>query len=277
VASPQVEDGYTRIANELLEAIYSTRFNGTQFKILLCIIRYTYGFKRKSHNLSISFISKATGVSKRYISAELSRLIDNKVIAVLQEHTDTTSRVLALNKNYKQWTIGGTGNHQMNNTSTGEPTQHTTDEELFNTTDEELFNTTDEELFTQERKYKENIKDNIKENIIVLTPIENEILETLSMVKNYPIDREKDLDMIKRLEERYPQLDLVESIKDWATYKLDKPLKPKDNPRSQINTSCKNYVKWGKNLKGVKLNGTDKGSNRKSKYSEEQLKKFRAF
>lgn len=269
MASPQVENGYTRIANELLEAIYSTRFNGTQFKILLCIIRYTYGFKRKSHDLSISFISKATGVSKRYISAELSRLIDNKVIAVLQEHTDTTSRVLALNKNYKQWTIGGTGNHQMNNTSTGEPTQHTTDEELFNTTDEELF--------TQERKYKENIKDNIKENIIVLTPIENEILETLSMVKHYPIDREKDLDMIKRLEERYPQLDLVESIKDWATYKLDKPLKPKDNPRSQINTACKNYVKWGKNLKGVKLNGTDKGSNRKSKYSEEQLKKFRAF
>jgi phage replication O-like protein O len=151
VASPQVENGYTRIANELLEAIYSTRFNGTQFKILLCIIRYTYGFKRKSHNLSISFISKATGVSKRYISAELSRLIDNKVIAVLQEHTDTTSRVLALNKNYKQWTIGGTRNHQMNNTSTGELTQHTTDEELLNTTDEELF--------TQERNIKENIKE----------------------------------------------------------------------------------------------------------------------
>jgi phage replication O-like protein O len=165
VASPQVENGYTRIANELLEAIYSTGFNGTQFKILLCIIRYTYGFKRKSHDLSIGFISKATGVSKRYISAELSRLIDNKVIAVLQEHTDTTSRVLALNKNYKQWTIGGTGNHQMNNTSTGEPTQHTTDEELFNTTDEELF--------TQERNIKENIKES-SSSINNLPPLMND-------------------------------------------------------------------------------------------------------
>lgn len=166
MASPQVENGYTRIANELLEAIYSTRFNGTQFKILLCIIRYTYGFKRKSHNLSIGFISKATGVSKRYVSAELNRLIDNKVITVLQEHTDTTSRVLALNKNYKQWTIGGTGNHQMNNTSTGELTQHTTDEELFNTTDEELFN--------QERKIKENIKESSSSSIDNLPPLMND-------------------------------------------------------------------------------------------------------
>jgi phage replication O-like protein O len=151
VASPQVEDGYTRIANELLEAIYSTGFNGTQFKILLCIIRYTYGFKRKSHDLSIGFISKATGVSRRYISAELSRLIDSKVITVLQEHTDTTSRVLALNKNYTQWNISRTNNQQVKNISTGELEQHTTDEELITTTDEELF--------TQERNNKENIKE----------------------------------------------------------------------------------------------------------------------
>lgn len=151
MASPQIENGFTRIANELLEAIYSTGFNGTQFKILLCVIRYTYGFKRKSHDLSISFISKATGVSKRYVSSELSRLIDNKVIAVLQEHTDTTSRILALNKNYTQWNISRTVVQQVNNTSTGEQEQHTTDDELFTTTDDELF--------IQERNIKENTKE----------------------------------------------------------------------------------------------------------------------
>lgn len=151
MANPQTENGFTRIANELLEAIYSTGFNGTQFKILLCVIRYTYGFKRKSHDLSISFISKATGVSKRYVSSELSRLIDNKVIAVLQEHTDTTSRILALNKNYTQWNISRTVVQQVNNTSTGEQEQHTTDDELFTTTDDELF--------IQERNIKENTKE----------------------------------------------------------------------------------------------------------------------
>lgn len=166
MASPQVENGYTRIANELLEAIYSTRFNGTQFKILLCIIRYTYGFKRKSHDLSIGFISKATGVSRRYISAELSRLIDSKVITVLQEHTDTTSRVLALNKNYTQWNISRTNNQQVKNTSTGELEQHTTDEELITTTDEELF--------TQERNNKENIKESSSSSINNPPPLMND-------------------------------------------------------------------------------------------------------
>ena len=50
-----------------------------------------------------------------------------------------------------QWNISRTIIQQVNNSSTGEPTQHTTDEELFNTTDEELF--------TQERNIKENIKE----------------------------------------------------------------------------------------------------------------------
>lgn len=151
MASPQIENGFTRIANELMEAIYGTGFNGTQFKIVLCIIRYTYGFKRKSHDLSISFISKATGVSRRYASTELNRLIDNNVIKVLQEHTDTTSRILALNKNYTQWNISRATNQQVMNTSTGEQEQHTTDDELITTTDDELI--------TQERNIKENIKD----------------------------------------------------------------------------------------------------------------------
>jgi hypothetical protein len=59
--------------------------------------------------------------------------------------------------------------------------------------------------------------------------------------------------MYHRLKERYPPLDLIESAKDWREYKADTPLKPKDNPRSQFNTSCKNYIKWGKNLKKTEV------------------------
>jgi phage replication O-like protein O len=152
VSDVQLENGYTRIANELLEVIYSTNFNATQLKIVLCIIRYTYGFSRISHNISISFLSKATGVSKRYISDELKKMIDNKVVTVIQEHSTTTSRILKLNKNYSQWIGYRTILQQVNNTSTGE--------QLITTTDEQYFTTTDEQYFIQERK-----KDNIKESI----------------------------------------------------------------------------------------------------------------
>ena len=56
MASPQKENGSTDIANELLEAIYSSNFNAPQLDIIYCLIRYTYGFHRKSHKLSINFI-----------------------------------------------------------------------------------------------------------------------------------------------------------------------------------------------------------------------------
>lgn len=120
---------------------------------------------------------------------------------------------------------------------------------------------------------KTNEKENKKqEDVYILSKEEEEILKILSKVENYPLDRKKDIEMIKRLKERYKELNIVESIKDWATYKLDKPLKEKDNARSQINTACKNYLKWGKNL-----NATNTRCNKKSKYNEEQLKKFKAF
>ncbi len=91
---------------------------------------------------------------------------------------------------------------------------------------------------------------NKRNNIIVLNPEEAQFLKVLESIENYPVDRIKDLGMLERLKERYPSLDLIESIKDFAIYKQDNPIRAKDNPRSQINTSFKKYVQWNKNLKG---------------------------
>ena len=148
--SVQLENGYTRIANELLEQIILYKLNATQLKIVLTIIRYTYGFNRKSHSLSLTFISKATGISKRYVSSELNKLIEENVVLITQEHTDTQSRELQLNKDYKSWK-GRLNVPQVNNPSTVE--------ELDNTTDEQSFHTTDEQSFHQERQTKDKYKD----------------------------------------------------------------------------------------------------------------------
>ena len=47
MASPQKEHGYTAIANEIVEAIYSTPFNGSQLRIVLWVFRNSYGWRRK--------------------------------------------------------------------------------------------------------------------------------------------------------------------------------------------------------------------------------------
>ena len=148
--SVQLENGYTRIANEILEAVTISKFNGTQLKIVLCVIRRTYGFQRKESDLSITFISRATGISKRYIAQEINNLITSNVLLVTKEHTIKSSRRLKLNKNYHEWGTYRSILPQMNNTSTGE--------QCFHRPIEEQFHSPVEEYFHQERKkeiYKE--------------------------------------------------------------------------------------------------------------------------
>lgn len=98
-----LENGFTRLANELLTMIYSTNFTATELKILLLIIRFTYGYSKKSTDLSLTYISRGIGVSKRYVSSSLSKLIEDKVVIVVREHTDTQSRVIGINKHCEQW------------------------------------------------------------------------------------------------------------------------------------------------------------------------------
>ena len=70
------------------------------------------------------------------------------------------------------------------------------------------------------------------------TPQERLILDELASVANYPYDESKDLPHICKLRGDFPQIDLLREAKAWATYKLDKPLDAKSNPRSQFRTWC---------------------------------------
>lgn len=99
---------------------------------------------------------------------------------------------------------------------------------------------------TPQRKVKESKG---KQIVIFLSPEESAFLSELEKIKGYPLDREKDIEMLNTLKERYPQVDPVEAIKDWAILKIEHPLEDGQNPRSQINTSFKKCVEWGKNLK----------------------------
>ena len=55
--------------------------------------------------------------------------------------------------------------------------------------------------------------------------------------------------MYKDLQERYSTVNILESVKDWAFNKLDKPLELNSKPRSQINTWVGKALQWGKNVK----------------------------
>ncbi len=145
--SVQLENGYTRISNEILEVLATTNLNGTQRRILDIVFRQTYGYQRKEHDLSITFIAKATNIHKKQIQRELTALIERKIITVVSGATFNKSRVIAFNKNYNEWLDNGEVAKKLppnrSNTHTGS----------------EIVPSTGSELATQIKK-KENIKEN---------------------------------------------------------------------------------------------------------------------
>ncbi|MFB4258943.1 replication protein [Shouchella clausii] len=102
MANPQREDGYTGIANEILEQLAKVRLNGTQMRIVLAVIRFTYGFKRKEHPLSVNFLAAAIDSNKRNVQRELESLIKQRVLLASQVGR---TRLLGINKNYEEWEL----------------------------------------------------------------------------------------------------------------------------------------------------------------------------
>ena len=104
MANPQ-PDQFTKISNELMEVVPYYKFNGTQLRLLFVILRYTYGFCRKEHALSLSFLSKATGMAREQVKRELNALIRDKVVIVKKAAGFNSTRILAFNKDYEQWKV----------------------------------------------------------------------------------------------------------------------------------------------------------------------------
>ena len=55
MANPQIEDGYTPIADELLEAMCRLTLGEAEWKVFNAIIRKTYGYKKKKDQISMLF------------------------------------------------------------------------------------------------------------------------------------------------------------------------------------------------------------------------------
>lgn len=105
MASPQKENGFTPIANEILEKILEVKLNATQLKILILLWRFTYGFSRKEHELSETFISRAIGTDRIYTHKELSKLIKMNIVLVKRHPSYSQARSISFNKNYEEWSI----------------------------------------------------------------------------------------------------------------------------------------------------------------------------
>ena len=74
MAELQIKSGFTRIPNELLESLCALGVSGNEMRIMLWIIRKTYGFNRTSAELPLSEIAKAVGMRTNHVSESLKKL-----------------------------------------------------------------------------------------------------------------------------------------------------------------------------------------------------------
>lgn len=70
-----IDDGYTRVANELLEAIASADLTARQLKVMLAYVRKTYGFNKKTDRIADEQIAQVTGLSRQNVNKAKKELI----------------------------------------------------------------------------------------------------------------------------------------------------------------------------------------------------------
>lgn len=99
---PQLEDGYLRIANELFEAILSFGFTERQLKVVLSIVRKTYGFNKKEDDLSASQIGDLCGIKRNHVTETLGQLA---AMGVINKRQGNFGMIIGINKSYQSWGI----------------------------------------------------------------------------------------------------------------------------------------------------------------------------
>lgn len=99
-ASPQLEDGFVRIANELLEAALAFKFTHRELLVLLTIIRKTYGYGKKTDDISASQIGEMCNIGRQHVTTTLNLLASRNVITKSPGRFGT---ILGVQKNHKKW------------------------------------------------------------------------------------------------------------------------------------------------------------------------------
>ena len=99
-ASPQIEDGHIKIANEIGEAFSKIRISGNEWRVLWVILRKTYGWHKKMDFISITQFQKETGLKRWHVSRALSNLIERQIVT---KNGDSHIVSYGLQKDYTRW------------------------------------------------------------------------------------------------------------------------------------------------------------------------------
>lgn len=108
VASPQLENGYIRIATEFIDVLCSKGFFGSEWRTIMTIIRQTWGFNKKMNAIPFSVFCSKTGMDKKSVIRTLRALELKNVIVITRPQRGVLANIYAIQKDYSRWVVAPT-------------------------------------------------------------------------------------------------------------------------------------------------------------------------
>lgn len=96
--SPQVEDGFVRIATELHQALARSRMTGNERAVVDTVIRFTYGYQRTEARITGETFAQWTGLDRSDCNSIVSELVRRRILLRAGSRSP-----IRLNKDYSQW------------------------------------------------------------------------------------------------------------------------------------------------------------------------------
>ena len=157
MANPQLEDGYTPIANDIADALTKINLSAYESRVLWFLFRKTYGWGKKTDWIALSQFSEGTGIDRRLIHRAIKGLSSKKMIVI--ERDDRGNLRYGFQKDFDKWEL-----------SSKKMTVIERDDRLSS---KEMTKVSSKEIHTKTTTTKDTItKDSIKAEIPEWVPVE---------------------------------------------------------------------------------------------------------
>lgn len=96
--NPQKENGYTAIANEIMDQLARVSLSGNEWKILMYVFRKTYGFNKKQDRIPLSQFVDGCDMDRTNVCRTIKKLVAKRILV-------KTYGVYGFNKGYNDWVV----------------------------------------------------------------------------------------------------------------------------------------------------------------------------
>lgn len=123
---------YTQVPNEILDSLMCD-MNTSELRVVLVIVRQTFGWHRKKAELSLSFLQHATGLSRQGVLNGIKAAMDRGLVSRVRAGQSWKYELIITNT--EDATVENTGKQHVNKVDTKHETSQLSRPQLVNSVD----------------------------------------------------------------------------------------------------------------------------------------------